>query len=214
MRGLLGKKVGMTQVFRDGKMIPVTVIEAGPCVVVAKKTEEKDGYNALVLGYMEAKEKSLNKPLLGVFKKAGLKPMRYIKEVRVTEEELNKYNVGDEVKVDIFAAGDKVDVTGYSKGRGFQGPVKRFGFRGFPDSHGSRYHRAGGSIGSSAFPARVFKGKTMPGHMGNEKVTVQTLTVVEVIPEENLILVKGAVPGARNGLLFIKDAAKAVVKNA
>lgn len=214
MKAILGKKVGMTQVFKEGKMIPVTVVEAGPCVVIDKKTPEKHGYAAIVVGYQDTKEKQLNKPLLGIFKKAKVAPKRIIKEFRVSPEELSKYNVGDEIKVDIFTPGDVVDVSGRTKGRGFQGPVKRFGFKGFPDSHGHRYHRAGGSIGASTFPGRVFKGKTMPGHMGTNKVVIQNLEVIEVKPEENVLLIKGAVPGARSNLLTIKEAVKAVVKNA
>lgn len=210
MKGLLAKKVGMTQIFRDGKAIAVTVLKAGPCYVVDKKTPEKDGYAALLIGFDETKESRVNKPMLGVFKKRGLKPLEILRELRVSPEELENYNVGDVIPVDIFQAGEKVDVSGLTKGRGFQGPVKRHGFRGFPDSHGHRYHRAGGSIGSSAFPSRVFKGKTMPGHMGNEKVTIQNLKVVEVIPEDHLILVEGAVPGSVNSVVTIKQAVKAV----
>lgn len=211
MKGLLAKKLGMTQIFKEGKAIPVTVLKAGPCYVVDKKTPEKDGYAAIVLGFEEVKEKRVNKPLLGIFKKRNLKPLRFLKEVRVEPEELEKYEIGQAIGPDVFQVGELVDVTGTSKGRGFQGGVKRHGFRGFPDSHGSRYHRAGGSIGSSAFPARVFKGKTMPGHMGNERKTVQNLEIVEIDPENNLILVKGAVPGSVNSLVFVKQAVKAVV---
>lgn len=211
MKGLIAKKLGMTQIFKDNKAIPVTVLKAGPCYVIGKRTPEKDGYAAVILGFEETKESRMPKPLLGIFKKVGLKPLRHIKEFRVNPEELDKYEIGQVVSVDIFSPGEKVDVTGRTKGRGFQGGVKRHGFRGFPDSHGSRYHRAGGSIGSTTFPGRVFKGKTMPGHMGDEQVTIQNLEVVEVYPEKHLILVKGAVPGSANSLVIIKDAVKAVV---
>jgi large subunit ribosomal protein L3 len=211
MKGLLAKKLGMTQIFKEGEAIPVTVLKAGPCYVVDKRTPERDGYAAIVLGFEEVKEKRVNKPLLGVFKKRNLKPLRYLKEVRVEPEELEKFEIGQIIGPDIFEVGELVDVTGRSKGRGFQGGVKRHGFRGFPDSHGSRYHRAGGSIGSTTFPGRVFKGKTMPGHMGDEQVTIQNLEIVEINPEENLLLIKGAVPGAVNSLVFVKQAVKAVV---
>lgn len=214
MKVILGKKAGMTQIFKDGEMIPVTVVKAGPCVVIDRKMPEKHGYAAIVIGYEDAKEKHLNKPLLGIFKRIKVAPKRVIKEFRVSSEELDKYKVGDEIKVDIFAPGDKVDVSGKTKGRGFQGVVKRFGFKGFPDSHGHRYHRAGGSIGASAFPARVFKGKTMPGHMGTNRIAVQNLEVVEIKPDENIFLIKGAVPGATGSQLIIKEAVKAVIKNA
>lgn len=211
MKGLLAKKIGMTQVFKEGKAIPVTVLKAGPCYVVDKRTPEKDGYAAIVLGFEEVKESRLNKPMLGIFKKRNLKPVRFLKEVRVEAEELANYEIGQVIGPEIFEVGELVDVTGKSKGRGFQGGVKRHGFRGFPDSHGSRYHRAGGSIGSTTFPGRVFKGKTMPGHMGDEKVTIQNLEVVEVDKENNLLLVAGAVPGSVNSVVFIKQAVKAVV---
>jgi large subunit ribosomal protein L3 len=211
MKGLLAKKLGMTQIFKEGEAIPVTVLKAGPCYVVDKRTPERDGYAAIVLGFEEVKGKRVNKPLLGVFKKRNLKPLRYLKEVRVEPEELEKFEIGQIIGPDIFEVGELVDVTGRSKGRGFQGGVKRHGFRGFPDSHGSRYHRAGGSIGSTTFPGRVFKGKTMPGHMGDEQVTIQNLEIVEINPEENLLLIKGAVPGAVNSLVFVKQAVKAVV---
>lgn len=211
MKGLLARKVGMTQIYKEGKAIPVTVLKAGPCYVVDKRTVEKDGYAAIVIGFEEVKEKRLNRPLLGIFKKRNLKPLRYLKEVRVNPEELDSYEIGQEIGPEIFQVGELVDVTGRTKGRGFQGGVKRHGFRGFPDSHGSRYHRAGGSIGSSTFPGRVFKGKTMPGHMGDEQVTIQNLEVVEVDSENKLLLVAGAVPGAVNSLVFVKQAVKAVM---
>lgn len=211
MKGILAKKLGMTQIYKEGRAIPVTVLKAGPCYVVDKRTPEKDGYAALVIGFEEIKESRVPKPLLGVFKKRNLKPLRYLKEVRVSPEELDNYEIGQSIGADIFAEGELVDVTGRTKGRGFQGGVKRHGFRGFPDSHGSRYHRAGGSIGSTTFPGRVFKGKTMPGHMGDEQVTIQNLAVVEVDKENNLLLVEGAVPGSINSVVFVKQAVKAVV---
>lgn len=214
MKTLFGRKLGMTQVFKDGKMIPVTVIEAGPCTVIDVRTPKNNGYSAIVVGYEDKKEKHTTKPLLGIFKKAKVTPKRIIREIRVDEKELDNFKIGSEIKVDIFQAGDVVDVAGKTKGRGFQGTVKRHGFRGFPDSHGHRYHRAGGSAGASASPSRVFKGKTMPGHMGNEINTTQNLKVVEVIPERNLILIKGSVSGAARGFLTIKKASKVAVKNA
>ncbi|MCX7832110.1 MAG: 50S ribosomal protein L3 [Actinobacteria bacterium] len=211
MKGILAKKLGMTQIFKEGKAIPVTVLKAGPCYVVDKRTPEKNGYAAIVLGFEETKEQRVNKPLLGVFKKNNLKPLKYIKEVRVNPEELDQYEIGQKLGASVFEVGELVDVTGRTKGRGFQGGVKRHGFRGFPDSHGSRYHRAGGSIGSTTFPGRVFKGKTMPGHTGDERVTIQNLEVVEVDAESNLLMVAGAVPGSANSIVFVKQAVKAVV---
>ncbi len=200
MRAILGRKVGMTQIFgEDGRIIPVTVIEAGPCWVVQVRSKEKDGYEAVQLGFQEVKkEKVLSKPILGIFKKAGLPPCRILKEVEMTG-----FNVGDKVTVEIFSKGDVVSVSGISKGKGYQGVMKRHNFKGGPDTHGSMFNRAPGSIGASSFPSRVWKGKGMAGHMGNEKVTVKNITVVDVIPEQNLILVKGAVPGGENGILEI-----------
>jgi large subunit ribosomal protein L3 len=207
-RGILGKKLGMTQIFKEGEVIPVTVIKAGPCVVTQIKSEDKDGYSAIQIGFEEAKEKHVNKPLKGHFEKAGVPPHRYLAEVRLENGEKENYKLGQKITVDIFKEGEKVDVTGVSKGKGFAGVVKRWGFRGFPASHGARYHRAGGSIGMAAFPARVIKGMKMPGRMGNRKVTVQNLEIVDIDKEKNLLLVKGAVPGHKGSLIFIKEAVK------
>jgi large subunit ribosomal protein L3 len=214
MRILYGRKAGMTQVFKDGVMIPVTVIEAAPMTVVDHRTLEKNGYTALVVGFEDVKESRVTKPMLGIFKKAGVAPKRYLREIPVTPEELAQYAIGSTITVELFKPGDMVDVTGRTKGRGFQGGVKRHGFRGFPDSHGHRYHRAGGSLAASSFPSRVFKGKRMPGHMGTNQVTIQNLEVVDVRPDSNVLLVKGAVPGAIRSLLRIKDAARLVIENA
>ncbi len=211
-KGLIGKKLGMTQIFNEEEAIPVTVIEAGPCWVTQIKTPEKDGYSAIQLGFERTKENKLNKPLLGHFKKNKLEPCRKLAEIRLDEGEVLNYQVGSEVKVDIFKPGEKVDVVGTSKGRGFAGVVKRHGFKGFPASHGSRYHRAGGSIGMAAFPARVIKGMRMAGRYGGTRVTVQNLEVVKVIPEENLLVVKGAVPGPVGGYVLIKQSVKTVEK--
>ncbi|WP_353685984.1 50S ribosomal protein L3 [Thermodesulfovibrio sp. 3462-1] len=200
MRGILGRKVGMTQIFdEEGRIVPVTVIEAGPCWVVQVRSKDKDGYEAVQLGFKEVKkEKNIPKPLLGIFKKAGVPPCRVLKEFKMAG-----FNVGDKVTVEIFSKGDVVSVRGISKGKGFQGVMKRHNFAGGPDSHGSMFNRAPGSIGASSFPSRVWKGKRMAGHMGNERVTVKNLKIVDVIPEQNLLLVKGAVPGGENGILEI-----------
>ncbi|MBW2630216.1 MAG: 50S ribosomal protein L3 [Deltaproteobacteria bacterium] len=206
-KGLIGKKLGMTQIFwDDGSVIPVTAIEAGPCVVVQKKTGEVDGYDALQLGFDRAKEKRVNKPLKGHFKKADKGYFRVLREFKL--ESSNDYEVGSELKADIFKVGDYIDVVGTTRGKGFAGVVKRYGFRGGKASHGSMFHRAPGSIGASAWPSRVFKGKRMPGHMGNRRQTVQNLMVVGIKPEENLILVKGSVASSKNGIVLIKDAIK------
>jgi len=207
-KGLIGKKLGMTQIFEGEEAIPVTVIEAGPCLVTQVRTQEKDGYTAVQLGFEEAKPAKLNRPLKGQFEKKKLKPVKKLLEIRVGEEEVSSYQVGSELKVDIFKPGEKVDIVGTSKGKGFTGVVKRHGFRGFPASHGSRYHRAGGSIGMAAFPARVIKGMRMAGRQGGTRVTVQNLKVVKVVPEDNLLLVRGAVPGPVGGYVLIKEAVK------
>ncbi|MEJ5352136.1 MAG: 50S ribosomal protein L3 [Melioribacteraceae bacterium] len=204
MPGLLAKKLGMTNIFaEDGKIIPVTVLEAGPCIVYAVKTKEKDGYESLQLGFGERKEKHVNKPQLAVFQKLGLKPPRVLKEFR--NFEIENYKVGDEIRVDIFQEGDKVKVSGKSKGKGFQGVVKRHGFGGVGSTtHGqSDRVRAPGSIGASSFPSRVFKGQRMAGRMGYDNVTIRNLKVVKVIPEKNIIMVKGAVPGSINSIVAI-----------
>ncbi|HCD09653.1 MAG TPA: 50S ribosomal protein L3, partial [Thermoanaerobacter sp.] len=200
-------KHGMTQIFDEkGEVIPVTVIEAGPCVVVQKKTVETDGYNAIQVGFGDVKEKKLTKPLIGHFKKAGVPFKRYLREFRL--DDISGYEVGSEIKVDIFKPGDRVDVTGISKGKGFAGVVKRYGANRGPMSHGSKYHRRVGSMGATTDPGRTFKGKIMPGHMGHERVTIQNLEVVKVDPELNLLLVKGSVPGPKGSLLIIKDSVK------
>ncbi len=208
MRGMLGKKVGMTQVFRDnGEVVPVTVIEAGPCYVVQVRTPERDGYNAMQLGFEEVKPRRLTKGQRGHLEKSGLPYLRYLKEFRLREEEA--YTPGQEIKVDVFQPGERVDVVGRSKGRGFAGVVKRYGFAGGPHTHGqSDRERAPGSIGACASPGRVWKGMRMPGHMGNRRVTSQNLEVILVDPDRNLLAVKGSVPGAKGGLVVIKEARK------
>lgn len=204
---VMGRKVGMTQLLTDeGKAIPVTVIEAHPNFVTQKKTTETDGYNAVQLGFDEVRKNLLNKPQQGHLDKAGVKSLRVLREFRA--DKVDEYEVGQEIKVDIFTEGDKVDVVGTSKGRGFAGTIKRHGFHRGPMSHGSRHHRSPGSLGSME-PARVFKGTKMPGHLGVDRVTVQNLEVVKVDAERNLIAVKGAVPGPRGGLLVIQNAVKA-----
>ena len=206
-KGLIGKKLGMTQVFwDDGSVIPVTAIEAGPCVVVQKKATDVDGYDAIQLGFDRLKEKAVSKPLRGHFEKAGKGCFRILREFKL--ESANDYEVGAELRADIFTVGDYIDVVGTTKGRGFAGVVKRHGFRGGRATHGSMFHRAPGSIGSSAWPSRVFKGKRLPGHMGNRRQTVQNLMVVSVRPEKNIILVKGSVPSSTNGIVLIKDSIK------
>ena len=207
MNGLLGKKVGMTQIFtEEGNVIPVTVIEAGPMVVTQIKNVENDGYNAVQVGFGDAKEKSLNKPQKGQFEKAGVSFRKHLREFRV--ENSSEYTVGQEISADIFATGQKVDVTGISKGKGFQGVIKRHGQSRGPETHGSRYHRRPGSMGACATPGRVFKGKKLAGHMGVDKVTIQNLEVVRVDAEKNLVLVKGAIPGPKRSLVTIKKAVK------
>ncbi len=207
-KAILGTKLGMTQIFNeDGKVVPVTVILAGPCTVVQKKTAETDGYEAVQVGYGEVKEKSLNKPMKGHFAKADIAAKKYLREFRL--EDVSNLNVGDEIKADIFEAGEKVDVTGTSKGKGFAGPMKRWGLHRGPMSHGSGYHRGSGSMGACSSPGRVMKGKKLPGHMGVETVTVQNLEIVKVNADENIILVKGAVPGSKGGLITIRNGVKA-----
>ncbi len=207
-KGILGRKLGMTQVFDEkGRMLPVTVVQAGPCVVVQKKTAVRDGYDAIQLGFGEVKERRLTKPVLGHFKKAGVRPLRLLREFRVDNPD--DYQVGQEIKVDIFAPGERVDVTGTSKGHGFAGVIKRHGFRRGPMSHGSKYHRRVGSLGASTLPARVFKGRKMPGRMGGDRVTVQGLELVRVDPERNLLLIKGSVPGVRGSYVIIRSSVKA-----
>jgi len=209
MTGLIGKKIGMTQVFgADGIVVPVTVIRTGPCVVVQKKETGRDGYSAVQIGFGNKKNQRVNKPEQGHMVKAGKGAFQVLREFRL--QDVGQYEVGQEIKAtDIFKAGDRIDVSGTSKGRGFAGVIKRWSFSGFPASHGTHeYFRHGGAIGNRSYPGRVFKGKKMAGHWGNEKVSVQNLEVVGIRPEENLILVKGAIPGAKRGILIIRRAVK------
>ena len=204
MKGILGKKIGMTQVFTaDGVVVPVTVVEAGPVVVTQIKTMENDGYQAVQIGFDDVKEKAINKPKKGHLAKAGVLK-RNLKEFRV--DSLEGYEVGQELKADVFAEGDKIDVSGISKGKGFQGPIKRHGQSRGPESHGSRYHRRPGSMGACSYPGRVFKNKKLAGHMGSVKVTVKNLEVVKVDAEKNLLLIKGAIPGAKGSVVTVKAA--------
>ena len=207
-KAIIGKKLGMTQIFtEDGLVIPVTVIEAGPVAVVQKKTVEKDGYNAIQVGYVDAKDKAMNKPQKGHLAVAGVSNKRVLKEFRLEDD--SAYNVGDVISAEIFAEGDKIDVTGISKGHGYAGTVKRWGTHRGPMTHGSGYHRGVGSMGACSTPSRVMKNKRLPGHMGVEQVTVQNLDVVKVDAEKNIILVKGAVPGPKGGVVTIKNSVKA-----
>ena len=207
MKGILGKKIGMTQIFTEhGEVIPVTVVEAGPVVVTQIKTTENDGYTAIQVGFQDAKEKSLNKPQKGHLAAANTLK-KHLKEFRV--DSVEEYTVGQEIKADLFAAGELIDVTGISKGKGFQGPIKRHGQSRGPETHGSRYHRRPGSMGACSYPGRVFKNKKLAGHMGSVKVTVQNLEVVRVEADKNFILVKGAIPGAKGSVVTIKEAVKA-----
>jgi len=203
MMGLIGKKIGMTQMFNEeGKVIPVTVIKAGPCKVVQKKTKEKDGYNAIQLGFGQVKEKRAGKPYLGHFKKVGLQPMGILKEIRL--EDISNLKECDELKVDMFTGLEFVNVQGFTKGKGFMGVMKRWGFKGMPASHGThRKHRHPGSIGQCTYPGRIFKGKKMGGKTGNEKITVKKLSVAGINLENDILLVKGSIPGSRGSALFI-----------
>ena len=206
-KAILGKKLGMTQLFNeDGIMIPVTVIEAGPCVVVQKKTIETDGYEAIQVGFDDKAERKMNKPMKGHFDKAKVAYKKNLKEFRL--DDISSFNVGDVIKSDIFAAGEMVDVTGTRKGHGYAGTVKRWGTHRGPMAHGSGYHRGVGSMGACSDPSRVYKGKKLPGHYGNVKKTIQNLMVAKVDAERNLILVKGGVPGPKGGLLAVKEAIK------
>ena len=206
-KAILGKKIGMTQIFDEkGAAIPVTVVEAGPCTVVQVKTKDADGYEAIQLGFGEIKEKKLVRPVKGHFTKANVEPKKHLREFRL--EEIS-YNVGDEIKADIFAAGETVDVTGTSKGKGFQGVIKRHGQSRGPMGHGSMYHRRPGSMGSTSTPGRVFKGKRLPGHMGANTITIQNLEVVAVDLDKNVILVRGSVPGVNGAILKIRQSVKA-----
>ena len=207
-KGIIGKKIGMTQIFDEkGNVIPVTVIETAGNIVSQIKTVETDGYNAIQLGYGEVKDKHINKPEKGHFAKAGLEAKKHLREFRL--DDISSYKIGDEVKADIFAAGEKIDVQGTSKGKGFQGVIKRHGQSRGPMGHGSMYHRRPGSMGSTSTPGRVFKGKKLPGHMGKVTVTIQNLDVVKVDMDKNVILLKGSVPGAKGSILKIKSAVKA-----
>ena len=207
-KAILTTKVGMTQIFNeDGVLTPVTVLQAGPCVVTQVKTAENDGYCAVQVGYVDKKEKATNKPLKGHFDKAGVSPKRFVKEFRF--ENAEEYTVGQEIKADIFAEGDKIDATATSKGKGFAGGIKRHGLATGPKTHRSKYHRHAGSNGAASDPSKVFKGKKMPGQMGAKQVTIQNLEVVKVDVENNIILVKGSVPGPKKSLVVLKESVKA-----
>ncbi len=208
LKGLLGRKLGMTRIFtEEGLWIDVTLVETGPCTVVQRKTKDHDGYEAVQVGYGEVAEKRCTKPMLGHYKSAGVTPRRVLKEFRV--DAASGLKPGDEISgQDIFKTGDRVDICGVSKGKGFQGVMKRHGFGGGPGGHGSMFHRAPGSIGASADPSEVVKGKRLPGQMGNVNVTVQNLQVVDIVPEKNLLVVRGAVPGAKGGMVVVKHSVK------
>jgi large subunit ribosomal protein L3 len=206
-KAILAQKVGMTQIFSDnGVLVPVTVLQAGPCVVTQVKTAENDGYEAVQVGFGEIRENLVNKPKKGHFAKAGVSSKRFLREFKF--ENAAEYSLGQEIKVDIFAVGDKIDATGISKGKGFQGAIKRHGLSRGPMKHGSKYHRHAGSNGAATSPGRVFKGKHMPGQTGNVKVTVQNLEVVRIDTENNVILVKGAVPGPKKSMIVLKETVK------
>ena len=210
MKAIIGKKVGMTQIFdENGVVIPVTIIEAGPCTVVQVKTEETDGYNAVQLGFGDVKAHKVNKPETGHFAKANVTATKHLREFRTCSECVSELKVGDVVKSDVFAAGDAVDIQGITKGKGFQGVIKRHGQSRGPMGHGSMYHRRPGSMGPTSTPGRVFKGKKLPGHMGVDKVTIQNLEVVKVDLDKNAILVKGSVPGNKGSILKIRKSVKA-----
>ena len=208
-KAILATKVGMTQIFNeDGVLTPVTVLQAGPCVVTQVKTVENDGYSAVQVGFVDKREKLVSKPLKGMFDKAGVSYKRFVREFKF--ENAEEYSVKDEIKVDAFAAGDKIDATATSKGKGFQGAIKRHGQSRGPMAHGSKFHRHAGSNGSCSDPSKVFKGKRMPGHMGSKQITIQNLEIVRVDTENNLLLVKGAVPGPKKALVTIKETVKSV----
>lgn len=207
MKNILGKKIGMTQIFtEDGSVVPVTVVEAGPLVVVQKKTVEKDGYNAIKIGFADIKARRINKPSKGHFDKANLEYKKFLREFRV--ENPDEFQIGQIIKADIFAAGEMVDVTGNSKGKGTQGVIKRHGFGRGRETHGSKFHRMPGGLSAGTYPGRVFKGHRMMGRMGNETVTVQNLEIIRVDAEKNIILIKGAIPGPKKGLVTIKTTVK------
>ena len=201
---ILGRKLAMTQIFDENVLIPITIVEAGPCIIVERKVKEKNGYNAIQLGFLEAKESRVNKPESGHFRKSEVRPQKYLREIRV--KDIGNLKIRDEIRVDVFKEGDLVDVVGISKGKGFAGVVKRYGFKGGPASHGAGgWRRRPGSIGASADPSRVFKGKKMPGKMGAEKKTVRNLKIVKVDKKENLLLIRGSLPGIKGSLLTIKS---------
>lgn len=209
VRGMLGKKLGMTRLFtEDGRWVDVTLLEAGPCLVVQRKTQETDGYEAVQVGYGDVAERRCTKPQRGHFAKAGVAPKRYVREFRVDKGDGLK--PGDEIRADIFNVGDRVDVSGTSKGKGFAGVTKRHGMKGGPETHGSNFHRRVGSIGSSADPSKVFKGKRLPGRMGNERITTQNLEIVTVDASKNLLVVRGCVPGANGGMVVLRQSVKTV----
>lgn len=211
--GLLGKKLGMTQIFdENGVRIPVTLIQAGPCPIIQKRVPEKDGYSALQIGFEGRSAKNVTRPMIGHFKKAGVDPVRMVREMRV--DDTADYEVGQSLGVDLFSAGEKVDVVGVSRGRGFSGVIRRHNNRRGPTTHGSHYHRGPGSMGPSAWPAHVFKGKKLPGQYGNARTSVQSLKVVSTDPERNILVVKGSVPGADNGYLMIRKSVKGAKKKA
>ena len=206
-KAILAKKIGMTQIFNDkNEFVPVTVLQAGPCVVVQKKNADTDGYDSIQVGFEDAKIKKVTKPLSGHFKKAKIIPKKILREFRL--DDISSYNVGDEIKADVFAAGDKVDVVATSKGKGFQGSIKRHGHHRGPMAHGSKYHRGVGSMSSATTPGKVKKGKKMPGHMGAKRVTVQNLEVVRSDASKNILILKGSVPGPKGSLIFVKDSVK------
>ena len=207
MKNMIGRKIGMTQIFQeDGSVVPVTVVGAGPLVVVQKKTVENDGYNALQVGFAEVKESGVNKPIKGHFGKGNVELKRYLQEFRV--ENVDEYEIGQEIKVDTFEVGEMIDVTGISKGKGTQGVIKRHGFSRGPETHGSHFHRQPGGLSAGTYPGRVFKGKKMGGRMGNVKITTQNLEIIRIDVEKNLILIKGAIPGPKKGLVTIKKTVK------
>ncbi|MFD2657885.1 MULTISPECIES: 50S ribosomal protein L3 [Gracilibacillus] len=207
-KGILGRKVGMTQIFsEEGELIPVTVVQAEPNVVLQKRTEENDGYEAIQIGFADEKKNRANKPEQGHAEKANTTPKRFVREIR--DVNLDEYDLGQEINVEVFEAGDKIDVTGTSKGKGFQGAIKRHNQQRGPETHGSHYHRSAGSMGAAADPARVFKGKKLPGQMGGEQITIQNLEVVKVDAERNLLLIKGNVPGAKKSFVKVTSAIKA-----
>ncbi len=207
-KAILATKVGMTQIFNEqGVLVPVTVLQAGPCVVTQVKTEENDGYKAVQVGFVDKREKLVNKPMKGHFAKAEVSFKRFVREFRF--ENAQEYSVKDEIKADIFVAGDKIDATAVSKGKGFQGAIKRHGQSRGPMAHGSKFHRHAGSNGAASDPSKVFKGKKMPGHMGNKRITIQNLEIVQIDVDNNLILVKGAVPGPKKSLVTLKETVKA-----